>query len=136
MRVMNDKQNKTMRQLVLRRVGALVEVREGRRLWFVRIDQTWDAFLEGVPEAQLRAIAEGGEIPKKGSSAREIGAFFERRNIDLEKARQYWDPVRAKHANGVGTSFTGLSDVDLEALELHAKWQVHACRAIYGPIQG
>ena len=133
--IMNDKQNKTMRQFLLRRAGALDEPRVDRRLWFVRIDQTWDDFFQGIPEARLRAIAgEGGKYPKKSAATAEILDFLDKNGVDLAAPKKHYDVARAQRANAVETNFTGLDDDDVEALKQHAMWQVYACRAVYGPI--
>ena len=133
--VMNDKQNRTMRQLALRRVGALEEPHQERRLWFVRIDQTWEAFFGGVPHSRLRAVARtGAELPRKGAPAADVVTFLEAQGIDLSRARAHYDEADGVHANGVTTNFTGLKPTDLVALEKHAMWQVHACHAVYGDI--
>jgi hypothetical protein len=62
--------------------------------------------------------------------------FLEKRGIDVDVARKHYDAGRAEESNRVSTNFTGLRGDELDALELHALWQVYACRAAYGPIIG
>lgn len=132
--VMNDKQSKTMRQLLLRRLVALGEAPAERRLWFVRIDQTWDRFFEGISPARRVEFARGGAWPTADAKAPEVIAFLEKQGVDLAPARAHWQAGDSERANQVTTNFTGLSEDDLAALDRHARWQVHACRAVYGDI--
>lgn len=137
--VMNDKQNKNMRQLLMRRVGALEAEAESGALWFVRVDQTWKKFFAGIPEGLLTRLGADVAMPSgkdlEGYEAASIVAdALEARGVDLSLARQHYDAASAARANVVGTNFTGLSGPDIDALERHAMWQVHACRAVYGPI--
>ena len=132
--LMNDKQNKTMRQLLMGKTVAIENPPERRNLWFIRIDQTWETFFEGVSEARRLSIARGGEIPSKNEPAASVVAFLQHNGVDLTKAKEYYDARRADCANSVQTNLTGLTDEEIEALRLHAMWQVHACRAVYGEI--
>ena len=132
--VMNDKQNRNMRQLTMRRVGALLEPHEDRRLWFVRVDQTWEAFFEGIPRTTLSALVPGQPPPRADAKAAEVVSLLEANGIDLANAKNNYSPGDGVHANRVGTNFTGLSREDIQACERHAMWQVHACHAVYGGI--
>lgn len=135
--VMNDKQNKSMRQLTLRDVGALDAPDASRRLWFVRVHQRRSAFLESIPQSRLRAIArDGAAVPEPGSAAAEVARFLAEQGVDLSRADALYTDMGgdegATRANAVATGFTGLDASELRTLELHAAWQVHACCAVYG----
>lgn len=132
--MMNDKQNRTMRQLVMNRVGAAERPSEPSRLWFIRADQTWDHFFEAIPRARLREIAGGvDDLPRDATSA-QIVALLLRHRPELERAVALRDPASEERASAVEINFTGLAKADIDALERHAMWQVHACRAVYGEI--
>ena len=134
--MMNNKQSKTMRQYLLRSTGAVPESHAQRRLWFVRIDQDWERFFRGVPETMLIGLAGGDTYPDANATGQQVAEFLESKGIDLGKARSVYEQDRdcGKRANAVETSFAGLTTSDIEALEQHARWQVHACRAVYGEL--
>lgn len=137
--VMNDKQNKSMRQLVLRQVGALEGPDASRDLWFVRIDQTLEKFLRGIPHHHLRAIAGPGvALPPRSASINQVAELLAAHGVDLSRAedlyRRMGGDAAAFRANGVATNFTGLTPGEIVTLEQHAAWQVYACRAVYGAL--
>ncbi len=137
--VMNEKQNKSMRQLVVRDVTGLAAPQDDRALWFIRVDQQWDDFVRGVSASRRRRIAgEGKPVPDDTAGAAKVVAFLESHGIDLGEARSHYDAMGgdagARRANQVETNFTALGSDVVALLERHAMWQVHACRAVYGPI--
>jgi predicted acylesterase/phospholipase RssA len=132
--VMNDKQSKTMRQYLLHDLGAVAPPRFGRTLWFVRIDQTWEHFFTGISEPRRKELARGAAYPAIDAPADEVTAFLEQRGVDLARAKAYFLPDDSARCNAIVTNFTGLKATELDALERHARWQIHACRAVYGDI--
>ncbi len=132
--MMNDKQNKTMRQFLMREMGVIRPRPDPRGLWMVRIDQTWKDFFEGISEGFRRGLAGGAPFPAQTASADEVVEFLEKHGKDLGRARAHFQPKDNESANSVGTSFTGLSQADIDALERHAAWQIHACHAVFAGI--
>lgn len=107
--VMNDKQNRSMRQLVLRElVAAAREPDASRSVLFVRIAQDWASIQRDVDVS----------------------------GIDLTRARALHDEMggdaAVAAANRVTTGFTALSPGVLDLLAAHARWQVHAIVALHG----
>lgn len=85
--------------------------------------------LEDLPERPARCL--NAAVLEHGMTARFARGGFSCKDVGAPK---HYDPASAERANAVGTNFTGLSGPDIDALERHAMWQVHACRAVYGPI--
>lgn len=132
--MMNDKQNKTMRQFLMREMGVISPPPDQRGLWLVRIDQTWDGFFTGISNGFRRRLARQAPFPAQWASAREVVEFLEAQSIDLSRAKAHFQPADAAFANSVGTNFTGLSKAAIAALERHAAWQTYACHAVFGGI--
>jgi predicted acylesterase/phospholipase RssA len=132
--MMNNKEVKTERQLLVARVGAAEQERDERQLWFARIDTTWERFFTGISVQWRQALAKGGTFPDKDAKAPEVVAFLEANGVDLAPVRAMYAKADGDRSNAVGTNFTGLSDDDLGALERHARWQIYACRAVYGDL--
>lgn len=134
--VMNDKQNKSMRQIAMREFGAMDLPDSGRSLWFVRIDQTWDRFVRGIPQLRRREIAGPDSVPAEDAPAEAVEEFLRDHGVRLDEARERYREMGgdsgAKRANDVATQFTGLARLDIDVLADHASWQVHACHAVYG----
>ncbi|MGE0398772.1 MAG: patatin-like phospholipase family protein [Kofleriaceae bacterium] len=108
--IMNDKQNRSMRQLLFARFRPNQE--DANRLpLFVQLDNDWATVVDRAP-SELVAKADLGEAEK------------------LYASMNKEDGVAA--ANAVTTGFTGLSSETLRILETHARWQVHALVALYG----
>jgi len=135
--VMNDKQNKSMREIVMHEVGSLDPPEADRSLWFVRIDQTWNRFLQGIPLHQRRLIAGGKDMtPPVSAGAEEVSKFLGKHGVELSQISQRYRAMggddAVARANAIRTQFTGLHADTLALLERHAAWQVHACHAVYG----
>lgn len=125
--VMNDKQNKSMRQILW---DKLVEppAAAKRCALFVRVDQDWDHVIARIPPWRLAELGISITAPREPALA-SVG-------ISLDRARDLYAKMGAKNgfdvANRVGTNFTGLSRQQLDTLSLHAQWQVHMLHAIFG----
>jgi predicted acylesterase/phospholipase RssA len=129
--MMNDKQNKSMRELAYARVDRTLDT--DRAVLFVRVDQTWGRMISGIPGWRRKELG----IPvHKDPSVVEDPAAIEAAlagKVDLARAKAlYVGDERAKAANKIGTNFTGLDDGELDLLDRHAQWQVHAMHALYG----
>jgi hypothetical protein len=120
----------------MRETGVLELPVEANRLWFVRVDQTWEEFLRGISPSTRKAFAGGGRVPGEDAPASEVEAFLRDHGVRLDEAKRLQHDADAEDANAVGTNFTGLSERAIAALERHARWQVHACHAIFGDILG
>jgi hypothetical protein len=95
-----------------------------------------DAIASGhFPLAVMTTIGTDADLSRRRCSALKF-QFLQANGVALERARAIHDvnPNCGKRANAVATSFTGLSKDDIEALECHAAWQIHACAAVYGDI--
>lgn len=141
LQVMNDKQNKSMRQLLVQELRPRPAA-QSRIVLMVGVSQRWDELLTGVHSRKLRELGEragvAGAPPERKPDA--IRTFLERCGVDLTKSRSIYDEMGkeggVEAANDVGTNFTGLSRSTLDLLAHHAAWQLHAVSAIYGPIPG
>lgn len=107
--VMNDKQNRSMRQMVLRElVPGVAAPDPSRAVLFVRIAQDWTS------------IQRDADVS----------------TIDLGRARALYDEMGGDRGvaavNQVRTGFTALSGDTLDLLAAHARWQVHAIVALHG----
>jgi hypothetical protein len=110
---MNDKQNRSMRQMVLRElVPAARDPDASRAVLFVRIAQDWASIQRDV------------DVSK----------------VDLTRARALYDEMGGDAGvaavNQVRTGFTALSGTTLDLLAAHARWQVHAIVALHGAALG
>lgn len=113
-----------------------------RSVLFIRVAQDWDAFIQSIPRHRFVELAERTgvsqhEVPHPGATSETVEAFLERTvALDLGPARDWYrrlgGDVGAAAANGVATSFTGLGAHDINRLEAHAAWQIHATHAVYG----
>lgn len=114
-----------------------------RRVLFVRVDQTLEHLLAALAgrEARWRLVElwrrahPGQPLPAWPSDAAEVEAFVARCGVDLGPARRVYEALggsaRAGALNRVATQFTALSAADVDALALHAEWQVLATHALY-----
>ena len=137
--VMNDKQNKSMREILVHEVGAIDPPDLTRLLWFVRIDQNWDRFLQGIPLRRRKAIAgPNNSVPPADAGPQAIANFLVAHGINLDNSLQAYTAMgglaAVKRANQVPTNFTGMDESTISLLEAHSAWQIHACRAVYGAI--
>lgn len=139
--MMNNKQNKTMRELVLEELGK-PRAATPRVLLMAMAWQRWDRLLTHVDSWHLVELAKkagyGGAPPPAGASAAEVRAFLERCRIDLSRARSIYDEMGGDTAadalSETPINFVGLSANVLDGLAHHSRWQLHALSAIYGPI--
>jgi predicted acylesterase/phospholipase RssA len=139
--LMNNKQNKSMRQLV---IEELTPKPPGPRrvVLMLMASRAWEPLLTGIKATRLAELAENagftGSKPSARASAQEVRAFLESCRVDLTKARRIYDEMggdaAAKAANEIPIHFTPLSAAQLDLLASHARWQLHATAAIYGPI--
>jgi len=114
--------------------------RTRRRLWFIRVNQSLEDFVTGLPLWRLVEIRSakpdggtGGSIPR-GYEERLV--FLRTHGVDLGPARRVYEAMggraRVQELNEVATGWTGLDARDIAGLEQHAHWQVLASHAIYG----
>jgi predicted acylesterase/phospholipase RssA len=112
-----------------------------RKLLMVRVDQSWeDLFARIAPWRLVEFGAKPADAQKwsKERDARAIEAFLEGTGVNLQEAKAIYDDPQGfggrkgvERANAVTTNFTALSSEDLAALFAHARWQVHALKAVY-----
>lgn len=105
-----------------------------RRMMFVRLPQTFAQMLKDIPRWRLSELAaragqpESVVHPPTEASLAALG-------VDLSAAKAIHTGMGGDAAvpalNEVITQFTGLSDAHIKGLADHARWQVHAMRAIY-----
>ncbi len=82
----------------MHRTGVIGEVRPRRRLWFVRIDQTWPRLFEGVtPDRRQEIAGEGKKYPARQAPASEVFDFLDKNGVDLSAAKKYYDPRDGEH---------------------------------------
>jgi hypothetical protein len=165
MLIMNAKQNRWARQQIIEEVQRswlIQSVLEGdsspavdslltgepkrppRQVLFVRVNQTWRRFMEGISPHRLAELgATSAQInslldrsPSRVPVLQRMEGFLEEVGVDLEGAREYYQKLGgdggAKEANEVSTNFTGLPSRIMDILEFQAAWQVFASHAIYG----
>ena len=163
MLVMNDKQNRWARQQIIEMlerswahdhiqnadedrqpiIDALFKRdprRRGRKLLFVRVNQTWESFIKTIPRYVLvkHALAAGcepGDVPAPDADLTDVEAFLASVGVNLDRAKQIHEQLggdmTARKMNDVSTNFTGLPQSIVDQLADHAAWQVHAGAAIY-----
>jgi predicted acylesterase/phospholipase RssA len=139
--LMNNKQNKSMRQLV---IEELTPRPPGPRrvVLMLMASRAWEPLLTGINAQRLGELAESaglrGARPSAQATAGEVRAFLQSCGVDLTKARRIYDEMggdsAAKAASEIPINFTSLSTAQLDLLAHHARWQLHATAAIYGPI--
>jgi predicted acylesterase/phospholipase RssA len=137
--VMNNKQNRSMRQLVIQELNP-APAGSARSVLMISVAQDWDDLLTGIPGWRLRSLAERAGVSSGPGDDGPDGrrAFLERCGVNLSRARSIYDEMGGKATaealNQVGTNFTRLSEQVLDQLAYHARWQLHAVSAIFGPI--
>ncbi|HKA87120.1 MAG TPA: patatin-like phospholipase family protein [Haliangiales bacterium] len=154
---MNDKENRSMRAAVARdveatwvsqvardpaRQGDLAEhaagsARPRRKLYFARVDQTWSRFLSGIPrwrwiELGVRNVPTASPAYAPADAAAVLAAHGVALGAAKDLYRELGGDDRAAALNRVKTGFTALAPGDVRDLALHARWQVHLARAVYG----
>jgi len=112
-----------------------------RKLLMVRVDQSWEDLFACI--APWRLVEFGAKLAdaekwSKERDARAIEAFLEGAGVKLQEAKAIYDDPQGfggrkgvERANAVTTNFTALCSDDLAALFAHARWQVHALKAVY-----
>ena len=111
-----------------------------RRLLFVRLDQDWDRLLEKIPRWSLLDLASRrgvglGNVPPAGSKAPVVTAFLQSAGVNLAPAQALYNQMlalRTPAALGtIPTRFKAIGKADLDALALHARWQVLVLKEIF-----
>jgi predicted acylesterase/phospholipase RssA len=110
-----------------------------RKLLFVRVNQSLESLVTGIPTWRLVELwdrARGGGPPAPlPSSFEERVRFVSALGVDLKPAREVYDRLGGAEGsarlNAVPTNFTALSRAQIEALAMHAEWQVLATHALY-----
>jgi hypothetical protein len=105
-----------------------------RRMMFVRLSQTLTDVVSAVPQWRLCELGvranQRANDPKQSAMDR-LAAY----NVDLKRAleihREMGGDARIVELNKIGTHFSALRRCDIEGLREHARWQVHAMRALY-----
>ena len=110
-----------------------------RRVLFIRLSQTLSELLAAIPRWRLRELAHRAsqDLPEALPPVQELLRSW---GIDLAPALDIHAAMggdaRIVQINRIGTHFTALLKGDIEALHSHARWQVHAMRAIYWDLPG
>jgi predicted acylesterase/phospholipase RssA len=136
--IMYAKENRSMRQLV----GALSGWNRvlPRTILMLRVNQSWTHLLEHIPSPLLRSRMDdaghrGTEIPRSAKGVEELMLAC---GVDLLQAREIYlrmgGDAAVGRANCIETTLDGLPPDAIELLAEHARWQVHATHAIFGPI--
>jgi len=105
-----------------------------RRVLFIRLNQTLDELLAAIPRWRLRELAARANqtLPDRLPPVQELLRSYE---VNLAPALEIHAAMggdaRIGQLNRIGTHFTALPTRDIEALYAHARWQVHATRALY-----
>lgn len=108
--------------------------RPRRQILFVRLTQTLVELIASVPRWRLEELSTqaGRPLPPDVDSSIELLSEL---GVDLRPAIQIHTNLggdeRIKGLYGITTQFTALSDAQVKDLASHARWQVHAMRAIY-----
>jgi len=133
--VMNNKQNRSMRQLVVEELAPGPPPSSRRSILIVRIAQQWNELLLGIPPWRLAALR-SGKPPPTERSVDAVQSYLAACGIDLSRARALYDEMGGEDgvaaANAVATKINGLETTTLDLLALHARWQMHAVASIYG----
>lgn len=110
-----------------------------RKLLFVRINQNWDKLLSNIPRWRLVELNEKKGMPKENlpnkREAKEVEDFLAKIGIDLSKEKKLYQEIEKNDgsvkANKIDTSFSALSEEEIEILYGHALWQTHLLFKIY-----
>ncbi len=105
-----------------------------RRVLFIRLNQTLSELLATIPRWRLHELAKRanealpGPLPPITDLLRSYGVEL-RPALEIHGAMG--GDARVAELNGISTNFAALSNRDIEGLHAHARWQVHAMRALY-----
>jgi predicted acylesterase/phospholipase RssA len=111
-----------------------------RLLIFVSLDQDWPRLLRNLSRPWLAQLSADKKVkltidgpPRDSISV--IQNFLSDCGIDLIKAKSLYDEMlrlrTPEQLGSIPTHFKGLHEEEIAALGLHARWQVHALKAIY-----
>lgn len=109
-------------------------VRPRRRILFVQLNQTLAKLLAAIPRWRLREVAARAArslpapLPPIRETLEALGITL-KPTLDIHAAMG--GDSRIAELNEVPTQFTALSKSNIDALHEHARWQVHAMRALY-----
>ncbi|HEX8438505.1 patatin-like phospholipase family protein [Archangium sp.] len=114
-------------------------MRPRRKLLFLRVNQDLETLLTLLPRwrwCELWQAAHPGQrvppTPKEPEALQERLASL---GVDLGKAVELYKTLggrdRARQLNTIGTHFQKLSPEEVDGLAQHARWQVHATRALF-----
>jgi len=105
-----------------------------RRVLFIRLNQTLSELMATIPRWRLHELATRANealpdpLPPTTDLLRSYG-------VEFRPAREIHGAMggdaRVAELNRISTNFAALSNRDIEDLHAHARWQVHAMRALY-----
>ena len=105
-----------------------------RRIMFIRLNQTLTELLSAIPRWRLYELGADFGQRLDGSTGSLLDRLSKCR-IDLARALDIHHDMggdsRVAELNQVGTHFSALRRADIGGLREHARWQVHAMRALY-----
>ena len=134
--IMNDKENRWMREKLFHTAGAHAPPTIGKRrnVLLVRVANDWEHVMN-VDRGRLQELAPTLAPPPRIDTAAvraALGAHPARTAL-LDEARASYEKVgmSAAKLNAIGTNFTALSAKQLASLAEHAYWQVLATYALY-----
>lgn len=114
-----------------------------RRVLMMRVNQGWSHFVKAIPRWRLHGLAADFEartaqpapsLPPSGDVAAKE-TFLQAVGADLDPAKAIFAAMggaeRVDRLNAVETGFSALSLEDIDGLAEHARWQVHANKAVF-----
>lgn len=114
-----------------------------RRLLMVRLSQNWTHFLSRLPHWRLRGLRDEYQrrtrtlappLPE-GDDLTTREEFLSHVGVDLSAAKSIYHSMggdsKVADVNRIATSFGPLTVPEMDALHDHARWQVHALKAVY-----
>jgi hypothetical protein len=132
--IMNDKQNRSMRQIAFRDRAKPPPSPTSHGIWFIRLAQTWRSLMAEIPDWHLGALGIG-PIKDAATRAAQIEGSLARVGIDLRASRATYDAMggdaAVTTANEITTNFAALSSDHLDLLCEHARWQVLLVAKLY-----
>ncbi len=114
-----------------------------RRVLMVRLSQGWGHFVSAIPQWRLCGLAQdfeestGKKAPPLPVSSDEAAKekLLEDVGRSLQPAKAIFEAMggneRVDHLNTIATSFSALPGEIVSGLCEHARWQVHAAKAVY-----
>jgi hypothetical protein len=104
------------------------------------LDQDYDRLLQGISHWRIVELADQkgmslASVPPQGSNAGFIAEFLNKAGVDFTQARAFYGQLCSLRSPleiaKIPARFKGISNDDVAALGLHARWQVHLLQAIY-----